>query len=41
MLPSTVIRLDDGTPIAWAFLGKLLDESQCSKIDGEQDLMGL
>lgn len=23
MLPSTMVRLDDGTPVAWAFMGEL------------------
>jgi hypothetical protein len=23
MLPSTVVRLEDGTPVAWAFMGEL------------------
>jgi len=23
MLPNTVVRLEDGTPIAWAFMGEL------------------
>jgi hypothetical protein len=23
MLPSTAVRLEDGTPVAWAFMGEL------------------